>query len=323
METKKIKYIDTIRGIAILSVICAHCNTVVNLNDVRQIICSRILSNIGTAGVLCFFFLSGMLFHYEGDLCKFWKKKLIKLFPVWILSASVIYLYVYLRKSSLSLKSWFNYIIGNGSYCYYITMLFAIYVCFTIFRFLGKKNYLRILVIITAISTLSFSKLGIISPYLNILNWIGYFALGKLVGIENFEKYGKYIIENGLKYICIGIYIGLLIFQILHNSSGGYWGGINTIVAWCGAMLVVLCGLHLSKYDNKIILYIEQAGEQSLFIYLWHMPVAGIVRWLMNINSIMNLILLRPVIILGIMILSVNFGKKILPDFIKRIVGLV
>ena len=62
---KKNETIYYIKGLAILSVICAHCNSVLNHEAEFVNKCSLILQNIGTLGVICFFVISGMLFHYR------------------------------------------------------------------------------------------------------------------------------------------------------------------------------------------------------------------------------------------------------------------
>lgn len=322
MGKKRIRYIDEIKGVAIISVICAHCNAVLDTENQWAIGGEQMLSNFGTAGVLCFFFLSGIMFHYNGCFWKYWKNKLVKFVPVWIISATVIYLYVYIRKPPISLEGYFNYIIGNGSYCYYMTMLIMIYACFTLIPLLKKKIILILILIITLISTLFCPQIGNLSPYLNCLNWIGYFSLGVLLRLENLEKFVKYIVNSRFKYIFPCVYVVFVTVRVLHNNAGGYWYGMNTVISWIGAITVIILGVGLSERSNKISIYIEQAGRYSLFIYLWHMPIAGIVARIMNLGWTTNLVLLRPFIIFSIMLFAINIGIKIFPDFIKRIIGL-
>lgn len=68
--------IDYINGLAIISVISAHCNSVLNTTNRFAVISSLFLQNIGTLGVICFFVISGILFHYPGkDIGQFFQKK--------------------------------------------------------------------------------------------------------------------------------------------------------------------------------------------------------------------------------------------------------
>ena len=121
---------------------------------------SIVLQNIGTAGVLCFFVISGF-FHSDpkngqSKIDYFWKK-LYRLGIPWLISSSCVYLYVHLRKPPLSLLSWLAFVIGNGSYTYYMTML-------TIFIFLFSIKKLRqdliliLLVFVTVISIFAFQQ---------------------------------------------------------------------------------------------------------------------------------------------------------------------
>lgn len=322
-KMRRICSIDFIKGIAIISVICAHCNAVVNTNNQVATIFSRILSNFGTTGVLCFFFISGLLFRYnDGKFIMFWKKKLIRFIPAWFASASIVYLYVYLRKPPLSLKSYLNFIIGNGSYCYYMTMLIAIYAVFTIFPFMRTKISLVICIIITAISVLFFPRIGETSLYLNICNWIGYFSLGYLFNVDFFVRFEKRVANNKIFFSIYFIYAILLIIQLWRCNAGSYWYNLNAIVSWIGALLVIILGIHLSILKLPALKYIKIAGQESLFIYLWHMPIAGITARIMNINILVDFVLFRPVIVFAVMILAIMLAKKNLPEFFNKYIGL-
>lgn len=319
---KRFYSIDFIKGIAIISVLCAHCNAVLNTEHQVAMSFSIILSNFGTAGVLCFFFVSGLLFHYNDNFISFWRKKLIRFIPAWFVSASVVYLYVYLRKPPLSLKSYINFVLGNGSYCYYMTILIVIYAIFTIFPFMRTRISLIICIIITAISVLFIPQIGSVSPYLNIFNWIGYFSLGYLLGIDCFIWFEKRVIKNKIFLSTYFIYGIFLIIQLCRNSAGAYWNNLNAIITWMGALVVITLGIHLSRLKISVLKYIEIAGQESLFVYLWHMPIAGITARIMNINILVDFVLLRPVIVFGVMILAILLSKKILPEFINKFIGL-
>lgn len=319
---KRIYSIDIIKGIAIISVICAHCNAVVNPEYRVAVTFSRLLSNFGTTGVVCFFFISGLLFHYNGKFISFWKKKLTRFIPAWFFAASVVYLYVYLRKPPLSLKSYINFILGNGSYCYYMTMLIVIYAVFTIFPFMRTTVSLVICIIITAISVLFFPQIGEASLYLNIFNWIGYFSLGYLLKVDFFVWFEKHVVNNKIFISSYFIYGIFLIIQLCRGNAGSYWNNLNAIVTWMGALVVIILGIHLSRLKISVLKYIKIAGRESLFIYLWHMPIAGITARIMNINILVNFVLLRPVIVFVVMILAILLSKKILPEFLNKFIGL-
>ena len=44
-------------------------------------------------------------------------------------------------------------------------------------------------------------------------------------------------------------------------------------------------------------------GRESFFIYIWHMPIAGIVARVMSQGILINFIFLRPIIVLTIVVI--------------------
>ena len=113
---KRNETISILKGFAIFSVICAHCNTVAENASSFERICHLILANFASVGVNCFFVVSGFLFKCESRRKFFYGK--IQLFVSWIFGATVVYLYVALRNPPLSFLNWVNFFIGNGSYFY-------------------------------------------------------------------------------------------------------------------------------------------------------------------------------------------------------------
>ena len=302
---KKNETIYYIKGLAILSVICAHCNSVLNHEAEFVNKCSLILQNIGTLGVICFFVISGMLFHYrKGHIVVFLKKRFNYICIPWFISATCVYLYVYLRMPPLSVSSWINFVLGNGSYCYYLTMLMVFYLVFTFLPFMRTNIAFIVCEIVTVASTISGYQIGELSPYLNVLNWIGYFALGMQITL--YADKTKEMLNKlyRIRWRLIFFYTVLLGFQVYRGSGGGYWKGINTIACWLGAITLMLLALMIEKHkmyclSNKVY----QMGRESFYIYIWHMPIAGIVARVMSQGILINFIFLRPIIVLTIVVI--------------------
>ena len=303
-----------IKGLAVLSVICAHCNAVLDAKNGFVKVCSLILQNIGTVGVICFFVISGMLFHYkEGKMIMFFKKRIFSICVPWFVSASCVYLYVYFRKPPLSFIGWINFLIGNGSYCYYLTMLMLCYFIFTFFSFMRTNLAFSICEIITFLSTIWFYQIGRISPYLNILNWIGYFGLGMQLAIhpEIVKKMLKKLYQ--LRKIILAIYVIIFGLQICAGNGGSYWKGVNVVISWLGAVVLILFAMIMEKYrDYCLSRIIYWSGKESFYIYLWHMPVAGIVARVMSYKKLTLFLLVRPIIVILIMIMAYIMLKCIL-----------
>ena len=311
--------IDYIKGLAIISVISAHCNAVLGTTNRLAVMSSLLLQNIGTLGVICFFVISGMLFHHPGkDVRQFFDKKIRNIIIPWFISATCVYLYVYLRKPPITLKGCLNFVLGNGSYCYYLTVLMVLYALFTLLPFMRKNSVLLICEGITVVSTVWFYSIGGVNPYLNIFNWIGYFALGVQISEnqEIWKKIKKYASTKSLTLVTIsgGGYMLLLLHQLYHQKGGGYWNGINVVDCWIGAITMVLIAIRIENAkDNVIKRIVHQAGVVSFGIYIWHMPIAGIVVKVFQYGTLLNFVAIRPVVILMIMLLSIHFVKVIIP----------
>lgn len=301
-----------IKGLSIISVICAHCNSVPAESNEFARIESLILQNLGTLGVICFFVLSGMLFHYRpGKMRDFFKKRLKTLCIPWFLSATCVYLYVYLRNSALSIRSWINFVIGNGSYCYYMTILMLLYLIFTVFPFMRTNIAFSVCEIITVLSSVCFYQWGNFTPYLNILNWIGYFALGMQIRKNRaiFVQISKKILQR--KYVWICLYLLIIIFQVYRGSGSWYWKGFHVIACWSGAIAIFsIANMLCSQKDNLVGRFIFALGEESFAIYIWHIPIAGIVANVMSKGILVNFVIIRPIIVAVIILFVLLFAKK-------------
>lgn len=309
--------IDYIKGFAIISVISAHCNAILDSTNKFAEVSSLLLQNIGTLGVICFFVISGILFHYPGkNVRQFLKKKIRNIVIPWFISAICVYLYVYLRKPPITLKGCLNFVLGNGSYCYYLTVLMVLYFLFTLIPFMRKNSILLICEGITVVSSVWFYNIGGVNPYLNLFNWIGYFALGVQISEnqKSWEKIKRYISSKSLLAAEIsGGYILLLLWQLYHQKGGGYWNGINVVACWIGAISLSLIAINFQKKkDSFIKKVICQSGVDSFGIYIWHMPIAGIVARIMCIGPLNWLVLIRPSIVLLIMLGIFRIVKKIM-----------
>lgn len=310
--------IDYIKGFAIISVISAHCNSVLDSTNRFAGMSLLILQNIGTLGVICFFVISGMLFHCPGkNVGIFWEKKIRNIITPWFISATCVYLYVYLRKPPIKLKSYLNFVFGNGSYCYYLTVLMLMYALFTFFPFMRKNLVLVVCEGITVVSTVCFYDIGGVNPYLNIFNWIGYFGLGVHISKnqEIWIRLKQRIVSHISLWVILssGIYIYVLIHQLYHQKGGGYWNGINVVFCWIGSIVIALIAIRIEKgKDNILKRMIFQAGVDSFGIYIWHMPIAGIIARIMSIRPMNGLVLIRPIIVLAIMQTVFRVTKKIM-----------
>ena len=316
------KYIYALKVFAIISIVSAHCFTITNTNKLN-ILFSWLLGQIGSIGVGIFFIISGYLFlNKKHDIKVFFIKKINTIFLPWIVTGTAVYLYIYLRKGGLGFSSWLNYLLGNGSYLYYLTLLTIFYFLF----FYTLKNKMFILsTIILSILSIVLTAMGLledINPYLNPLNFIGYFSVGIIIAEKNnllniAKKIANY------KLLLVSIYIVLLLLIRSFGVSAGYWGYATLLVqpvAICSVLSLATIGF---IYNDKIL----QLGVQSFSIYLLHMPVAGVVTFIFNHFDWWILTLVRPLIIIGITIGFIYLYKLLgeifkINRFLNSIVGI-
>lgn len=327
MAGERNETIDVAKGLAILSVICAHCNAVSPDAPALARCGSLIISNFGSCGVICFFALSGYLFHFDGDIRRFAIKKARRLCAPWVIAGTCVYLYVHLRKPPLSLGGWACFVLGDGSYLYYVSMLIVLYGIFALMSFRMREWVLVVCELVTMVSVLWFHDLGILTPYLNPFNWIGYFAAGVQA-----SRYGRVLCFrrpaarwSWQVLACAGVVLGwlvMLVANLVRGDGGSYWGGIGAFDSWLGCVSILAVSHAAVRRVPRLAGGVATWGRESYFIYLWHMPMAGMVARLMFSGALASFVLLRPVLILLAMLLALVLLGRVLPPGVQRAIGM-
>lgn len=274
---------------------------------------AHLLQQIGTIGVIVFFVIAGALFHYERySLKEFFTKKILYLALPWVISGTAVYLYVYLRKPPVTFIGWVNYIVGNGSYLYYLTVLVLCYLIFWFIKPLRSTAMLVVFSVITFLSASFFYDKGYVTSYLDIFNWIGYFTFGMLLSRYKDKAVKIFGLLKKTRWLFYAVFIGAVIIRMLFRINAGYWGFSNLCVITLGVIATALFSERLTA-KGKGLKPLAYIGDNSLFIYLWHMPIAGITAHLMNKGFLVYGVALRPFIVL-----LVVTAAMLLADIILR-----
>ncbi len=312
--TTKNPTISLLKGLAIFSVICAHCYTVPQSANEFEQACSLLLHNLGTLGVIIFFVISGYLFRFT-DKKRFLIKKAVGICLPWIVGATSVYLYIAIRNPPITFLDWFRFFIGNGSYFYYLTILMLLYLLFLFVPFLKKRVSLVVMMAMTVISVFWCyqTELVFVTPYLNLLNWCGYFALGVLIRAYQDKFKRVFLILYRFRLLVYMVYAIALIYQIFNKSGGGYWGLPNALFTWLGAISLLLLAERASRFrEGRIKKLLCLMGDSSLFVYIWHMPIAGIITNIFSRQPLMPAVLMRPFVVLFVVLLAHRFAVLIL-----------
>lgn len=193
-------------------------------------------------------------------------KKIKKLTPNWIMGSLFVFLISYFigsRKENTNFFSeYLTFFIGYGSIYYFMTILFFFYFYFYYRKNKINEKSLAIYFILNLLSTtLSIKALSSFS-YLNPFNFIFYFVLGMYFHNNkntfiNIKKYKKIL---GIFFIIF------IILKNYYNVANDYFGSLNFI------FLIITILLFINIKKIKIL---DKIGENSYFIYCYHLSFIG------------------------------------------------
>lgn len=254
-----------VKAFAILSVIAAHVNQI-NSSSTASLIVTTLWELYSKTGVVCFFYLSGFFFQRTQPWTEFWKKKVKMIIIPWIVCGIGMYCLISFLNEKLSIAEMFGWILGYGTWFYYITVLLALYV---IFGILKSYRWLYFAMIMTLFSVAFHDIFGENSfEYLNIFNWCGFFALGQIVRKNRIDRRinnskGCILLFAVLCLTNMAIVVATQRFGYFHITSLAY--EVTAI-----PLVIKICSGIQTNGLKKHLLF---AGRESLFIYLVHMPI--------------------------------------------------
>lgn len=306
-EDSKSKKIDALKAIAIFSVVCAHCNTVSFESSFGNLFIHYVLNAVGTVGVCLFFVISGYLFEISSSrkkkFCQFIIKKLNGIIIPWFFCGTAVYLYITLRKGGLSIYTWISFLIGKGSYMYFLPVLLVLYMTGWIIQ---NKTSIKYVLILLSIISNALTYVGFFSsPYmnLNVINWFVFWGVGMVIAER--EIHVKKSIE------CISLVISIIIIIWISNQQVwfNYWYPGFLIFA---AIAILGCVFLASKiYRIELIRFV---GKQTLSIYLTHMPFAGIIANLFGRIDFWVFTIIRPFVVIILTLLFTYVYSKIVTN---------
>jgi len=312
------KILDNIRGIAALYVIINHCrgNLIIGGAELKSIIpienwtiFTKIhygllqLTSLGSEFVVIFFVLSGFSISYSlqqnSKVSQFYKKRLIRLYPPFLVSllyAATIY---YIIDSTIPLNgpSVFNSSISIIKNIFYIPtgelipqfwslpleVIFYIFAPIFLLSLNSKKiYYLLSLLIFTLSFFLSINneqhKFTVMNFFLdyNIYFAIGVFLHSNLDKIRAFEllKHTKTILISSIILIPLMIYL---------NSVFGHYNKLSFLISSVYSIILITCFLNLNvnlkplRLLGKISYTLYITHFASIFLYLYILKTIGIV----------------------------------------------
>lgn len=274
IESTHNRILYLVKALSIFSVVAAH---MCLLKKSPNIFIDQFLSAFGIIGVGSFYILSGYFLNNKRPLKEFWIKKTKTIIIPWIFCGSIFYMVSsYVLSTQITCINLFRYLIGFTSLYYFITVLL---IFFIIFRIIHSKKVILMLFILGATSMILTSNdllnNNLITPFLNILNWICYFILG--IFIKKYDLIKKYIILVSKNYLILLFNLSCLIIIItiaaFSNIRTSYWSPLSIPIVLIGFITFFSVSIFLSKYD-----FLIDIGVKSFPIYLIHIFIVGFIN---------------------------------------------
>lgn len=270
---------------------------------------AEFLSRLGTVGVIGFLVMAGYFFHPQkfksfGDLLA---KKAVSIGIPWVALGSLAWFYnIILSSQFRSVEGYLRWIFGNGTYLYYLPVLL---ICFIAFH-KAPKPLLFAALPITVVSVLLtasgvvdsvVSFLGI-NHYLNIFNWIGFFALGML--LQQFDPEKLFVSLKKIRFLNIVVFLIAFVFLLcFRNVDFDYFSYIAIPYEIVGAFAI----FSLSTFSLVKYRWLNKLSTLTFSIYLIHMVFIGLLDQWWGRFEITRL--LSPIAIISVCFLLFGIGE--------------
>lgn len=260
------------KAFAVISIVLSYSN----IADIGNIYLRSFLSIYKPVGVYIFLILAGYFFNYKKypDLKSLLLDKTKKICIPWLACGLLTYFSNFMLKPVyFNLTEIINWLLGNGTYLYYLTMLMLIYIVIYLLPKNQKVYYTLILLNLISIllthlnifpTIVDSQKLAFtyFNPYLNVFNWIGIFSFGLcLKNIDLFE-----IKIN--KKILLSLSALLILIITVFKIDANYWNIITPLIS----TIIVFLIFEISKLISNLKILID-IGKKTFSIYLLHLPI--------------------------------------------------
>lgn len=278
---KRIKNIDAIRGIAILSVILIHTTYLLlyQYNDPFEIVTLNLINNISRFTIPVFLFTSGLLlkpFFWEKKyIFKFYGDKFIRIGIPFILINIVLWNIGYNNSEPL----WKLILTGDMAVpFYFIPILFQLYLVYPILDYLRRIRPKHLLVISLIISIISFltPSTWYVYSFPLATQYLIFFVYGMLRQDILSKKISNIWIELILIYVILN---AIFIISMLYNNLATntlkllYFYNFQLILGF-GFIFMMFKYLKSYKFGSQTITNIfAPIGRSSLWIFLIHFPI--------------------------------------------------
>ena len=160
--------------------------------------------------------------------------------------------------------------------------------------------------------------------YLNVLNWLGYFAIGILINKTNaLPRLKRFTSHLGVLCLAFG---ASLLYVILCKTNGiacTYFSKYALLGTMVNCIWVVGLASRLESGSTSIVRLLTNIGKCSFSIYLLHQLFAGAVVVVTNLVPVSLLVLARPFVIIAIVMFAIWLSKILFKsERIRNLIGM-
>lgn len=307
-----------VKAMAILASVAAHVS-VIDKTTALTAACTRMWDMFSCVSVGSFLIIGGILYtRTPGDTRSFWARKARTMILPWLFCGMLTYGYRALYEES-SLQGLAFWLLGHGSWLYYVTMHLLMLALFKPIR--NSAPALWACVAVTAAQlAMRAAGGGLPSPldndYLNPLHWMGFFALGILL------RRGGLKLGKGF-FACCALVLAVSAVVVYRRWIYSYFHILNAVFSVSAFFVLFALGRILS--GTKLRGAIREVGVSTYCIYLLHLQIVPPVLRRIPLENLK--IFLSPVMGVAIMMLLIAVGKAVsrkLPfgDKLRMLVGL-
>ena len=224
----------------------------------------------------------------------------------------------------VGVAKWFDWVIGHYTWYYFVVVQLILFV---LLPYLIRWNIFLLTSIVLNIVCLALNGSGFdfayynepITPYQDIVNWIGFFCIGILI-----QKYSLITKIQLIKIKIIALVIAILSFWLaIKYEIYGYFNLLAMVREISAAILLWSFAVFLAQYTWSK--FLVEIGKYSFCIYLLHMQIVQPVCSRLG-DSILAC-LFRPIVGILIMYVLITLGKLVIKKsinakFVESLVGL-
>ena len=276
--------LTSIRGLCVLLVIGTHLIPFLVILKIN-------FWNFGNTGVIGFFTLSSYLicsalFNHNFSYKKFIIRRIIRIYPLFIINFTVFIIVVNLLKRNeidysgfnfFHMRDWFlligNYTVINYSpfnHLWSVCVEMHFYLCLPLLALINKKLRNTVLIFLIIFSCgLNFYLVNnevVHSVWTLTTSHLGSFCMGALLA-NNEGKFKKFAYSREVLILLIP---SLIFYSSSNLFFRSRWSGVNYLLLSVMYMLILIVGL---RNPSKKYRFLHYLGERSYSIYLTHFTI--------------------------------------------------